>query len=496
MANKKYIKKRYSILNFSENINSDDNEYSLKFGVASSAYNIKVDKGILVEGCGVQELTLPINPTSGPNERVLNYTNEYSFKKMWRYKYYSEINGRYNYILIAFGSDNKLHYFNMFVYNPTIYTISNFTFNEEPVALNFRVNGQDVIGFCSSSDPLLVWYCDKEPYQVEDVPKFDCICLHNDRLFAIDSQKNYLVRYSSNLNPLDWTNNLNTTSGGVIELNDFKGLLRNLISFLDNIYVFRDFGISKISSYAANSVYTAVNIYNSSAKIYCNTACICGKDIYFLAEDGLYKFDGYNVERINVKFLKMFEGISQDKAVTCFFNGKLYIACNLHFDDNVKIGQEKETGCVNNALIEYEIESGNYNITRGIDVANMLAVKDLSISKLFLCLNNSLGYKFLELNDCGTISGEILPKKWESGKVYFEKFDTTKILKEINLICKYDCSLEIQTEKGTKTFNLKGKEDIQRVLLNCVGKVFSFRFISNSRNFYISTLQFVFNVGA
>ncbi len=195
MANKKYNKKRYSILNFAENINSDDNEHSLKFGIASSAYNIKVDKGVLIEGCGVEELTLPVNLTSSPNERVLTYTNEYSFKKMWRYKYYSEINGRYDYILIAFGSDNKLHYFNMFVFNPTIYTISNFTFNEEPVALNFRVNGQDVIGFCSPSDSLLVWYCDNEPYIVEDVPKFDSICLHNDRLFAIDSQKNYLVRY-------------------------------------------------------------------------------------------------------------------------------------------------------------------------------------------------------------------------------------------------------------------------------------------------------------
>ncbi len=267
-----------------------------------------------------------------------------------------------------------------------------------------------------------------------------------------------------------------------------------IVSFLDDVYVFRDFGISKISSYASNSVYTAVNIYNSSAKIYCNTACICGKDIYFLAEDGLYKFDGYNVKKLNIKLLKLFKGISQDKAVTSFFNGKLYIACRLNFEDSIKVGQEKETGCVNNALIEYDIETGNYNITRGLDIVCMLAVKDLSISKLFLCLNNSLGYKFLQLNDNGTINGEILPKKWESGKVYFEKFDTTKILKEVNLICKYDCNLEIKTEKSTRIFNLKGKEDIQRIVLNCVGKVFSFKFLSNNKNFYISTLQFVFNV--
>ena len=491
---KNYSKKRYSILNFVEGVNCDDNEYFLKNGVSKNCYNIKVSKGNLTKGRGIEELSLPQLQTSTSFNRKLNYSSEYRLTKLWRYKYYSEVNSRYDYILIGYGTDKKLHYVNLFAYSQSVYDIGGFTFNEEPTALNFRINGKDVIGFCSPSDSLLVWYCDEAPYQVTTVPKFDSICLHNERLFAIDSEKNYLVRYSSNLNPLDWTSNITTTSGGTIELNDYKGLLRNLVSFLDNVYVFRDFGISKISSYASNSVYTAVNIYNSSAKIYCKTACICGDQIYFLAEDGLFKFDGFNVIKVEIKLSKLFNNISQENAITCFFNGKLYIACALEFEDDESVGQEVESGRVNNALIEYDIVSKEYNILRGIDITSMLAVKDLNLSKLLICLNNSYGYKCWELCETGTLNGSILLKKWESGKIHFDKFDSDKVLKEVNLICKYDCLLKIETDYGLNIYEIKGKEDLQRIRLNCIGKIFSFVFESNNKNFFISSPQFVFNV--
>ena len=490
---KGYVKKRYSVLNFVEGVNCDDNEYYLKPGVAKSCYNLRISKGNLIKGKGITELTLPQRQEIIEFNRKLNYSTSYRITKIWRYKYYSEYNNRYDYILIGFGTDNKLHFINLFSYSTTVYDLSDFTFNEEPNALTFRIKGKDVIGFCSSKDPLLVWYCDDEPYQVTTVPKLESICLHNERLFAIDSEKNYLVRYSSNLNPLDWTTNITTTSGGEIELNDFKGLLRNLVSFSDNVYVFRDFGISKISSYASNSVYTAVNIYNASSKIYCKTACVCGENIYFLAEDGLYKFDGFSVVKIDIKFSKLFSNKSQENAVTCFFNGKLYIACSLDYEDEYVIGQESEQ-FINNSLIEFDVVSQEYSIIRGVDISCMLAIKDLSISKMLLCLNNSLGYKIWELCDDGTLNGEILPKKWESGKIHFDKFDVAKVLKEVNFISKHNCVLKIETEFGEYFYNINGKETLQRIRINRYGKVFGFSFESEDEDFFISSLQLVFNV--
>ena len=382
---KKYKKERLTIKNFSPMINTKSNKFDLNQEEAYSTFNFMVDKGVLKKSCGAEELTLPQHKTSLQELRKLNYSGLIRFTKLWRYKFFSKHNQDYEYALIALGSNNVIYFINMFGYDDTIYTLNEFVFQETPNAITFRVNGEDVIGFCSPSDSLMVWYCDKMPYQVESAPKFSSICLHNQRLFAIDSEKNYLVRYSSNLNPLDWsTSSVAVTSAGSIELNDYKGSLKNLISFQDNVFVFRDFGISKISSYSNYSKFSATNIFNSSAKVFCNTATICGTDIFFLCEDGLYKFDGFNVEKFDDSFAKVFTKNNEQTANTTYFDGKLYIACSLNFDDNLTIGCEREVDHKNNCLIIYDIQTKSYTITRGIDISCMLGIKDEIISKLIL----------------------------------------------------------------------------------------------------------------
>ncbi|MBQ3213877.1 MAG: hypothetical protein IJB10_02585 [Clostridia bacterium] len=490
---KKYTKKRITIDKFVPNIDKNTNEFEIKPNVAKNCYNFKVSEGALKTGNGFEKLTLP--DTKEENSTVKEFLEipGVSFKKIWRYKYYSDFNKDYEYILIAFGSDNKIYFVDMFGYGPIIIPINQFNFSSMPTALSFRVNGKDVMGFCSPTDNFTVWYCDDEPYQVEDIPKFSSICLHNERLFAIDSTNNYLVRYSSNLNPLNWKASVTTTSGGTIEVNDYKGMLKNLVSFLDNVFVFRDFGVSKISGYGANSMFSAVNIYNSSCKVFCNTACICGNNIYFLQEDGLYKLDGYNVQKVDDSFSHMFVGRSQEYANTCFYNGKLYIACNLNFFDDISMGTESNTQ-KNNALIEFDITTNSYNILRGVDVLCMLAVKDLTISKLIACVNGQNGCYMWQLTQDGCFDKTPLPKNWTGGKINFGTMDKNKILKEVNLICKNNCNLTVKTDEQTKIYNIKPKESFQKVRLNIKGKYFSFSFSSNQKDVFIANPQFVFNV--
>lgn len=486
-----YKTKRITINEFMFGLSKLENDFLLKPNQAKSCYNLKIQKGSLVQGNGLDELELPCEPSEQAITKKFVYTTGLNIKKVWRYKYYSEYNGYDEYVLIIFGSDNKLHFSPLFAYTDKFYTISDIEFNSTPTALNFRVGGRDVMGFCSPNDEFLVWYCDDAPYIVEGLPKFDSICLHNGRLFAIDSTKNYLVRFSSILNPLDWSSSNASTSGGEIELNDFKGSLKNLVSFLDNVYVFRDFGISKISAFVANSNFGVSNIYSTSSKIFCNTACVCGDNIYFLSEDGLYKFDGFNVEKVEGSFSHLFKNKSQENAVTCFFDGKLYIACNLNFDDEKTVGVENST-YFNNALIEYDLNAKTYSITRGIDVCHLLAVKDLILSKLFVCLNNT--EKLFELTDSGKIETQALEKSWKSGKINFENFDKFKTLKEVYITCFYDCSLVLTTEKSTRTYLIKGSEKIQRIRVNQKGKYFSFELNSTQEQTHISNIQMVFNV--
>ena len=485
-----YKTKRITIDEFMSKITKMENDFLLKPNQAKNCYNLKTQNGCLVQGNGFSELELPCEPVEGVITRRFKYKTGLNIKRAWRYKYYSEYNLCDEYVLIILGSDNKLHFSPLFAYLDEFITISDFEFTSIPTALNFRVGGKEVMGFSSPTNEFLVWYCDAEPYVVENLPKFDSICLHNGRLFAIDSTKNYLVRFSSILNPLDWAESQASTSGGSIELNDFKGSLKNLVSFLDNVYVFSDFGISKISSFVANSNFGVSNVYSSSSKIFCNTACVCGNNIFFLSEDGLYKFDGFNVECVENGFSHLFKNRLQQNAVTCFFDNKLYISCNLNFDDNKKVGVENTT-YLNNALIEFDINTKNYNITRGVDICHLLAVKDLTISKLIVCLNNC--EKLFEINDSGKLETETLEKSWQGGKINFENFDKFKVLKEVFLTSKYNCLLKITTEKTTRTFEVGSSEKIKRLRVNLKGRYFSFEFLSTEENVFISNPQFVFN---
>ena len=430
---KTFKKRRVSFSNFLCNMNCDDDEYSLTSNSARICYNTKTTNGALTHGNGFEELILPASRTIITRTRKMIYSTEYTIKKIWRYAYYSELNEQEDFMLVALGSNNKLYYTSLFIGSRRWDELSEYVFNEPPTAMAFRIDGKDVIGFVSPSDQMLVWYCDEYPYQVEKVPNFLSICYHNNRLFAIEKDNSNLVRFSSKRNPLDWTTSILETGGGSVELNDYKGKLKNLVSLADNLYIFRDFGISRIGTFTSKLNYNAVNIYTSSCKIYCSTACVCGSMVYFLAEDGLYYFDGYNVFKVNIKFQSLFNGVNQDNANTCYHNGNLYIACNLNFNDNEKIGvegDEYEEGenYKNNALIEFNTETQSYNITRGVDICCMLPIKDLFLSKLIVCMNGTHSNKLWQLCDNGKLDTIVLQKKWQGGKINFDVFDKEKIL--------------------------------------------------------------------
>ena len=491
---KSYKRKRVSFSNFLCNMNVDDDEYSLDPNSARICYNTKTNAGALVTGNGFEEMELPISRNiSITKTRKITYSTAYTFVKIWRYAYYSQPNEREDYMLVALGSDKKIYYLNLFLITKTFGLLTDYTFNEEPTAMTFRVDNKDVIGFVSPQDSILVWNSPNNPYQVESVPKFSSICYHNNRLFAIEKDNSNLVRFSSKLNPLDWTTSLLETGGGSIELNDYKGKLRNLISLADNLYIFRDFGISRVNTYTFKAKYNAVNIYSSSCKIYCSTACVCGSRVYFLAEDGLYSFDGINVYKSSIKIMSLLDG-DQSNANTCYHNGNLFIACKLNFNDGEVIGSESEENYKNNALIEFNTNTKTYNITRGVDISCMVSCKDLFMNKMIISMNGSKAGKLWQINESGKLDTQILPKKWQGGKINFNMFDKEKILKEVNLICRKDCYLTASSECGNKTILIKASDSMQRVRINLKGKNISVQFSSNLDEIYVLTPQFVFNV--
>lgn len=478
-----YKEKVIKIDELSSICNSDTSEYVLGEKPVY-CYNVKSDGGVLVGGKGVRQLKISLKGI-GIDEYVDVEPQEYNFQKIWNYNYYSLKNNRQEYMIVALGSDKVLHFSSLIGMLGEFAEVPNSqTYNVIPDSINFNLGTDSVVGFSSEQNPLFVWYTDKAPYEVPTAPKFRSICLHGDRLFAIDTEKDNVVRYSSNRNPLDWVKDyVDSFDAGSVSINDFKaGSLQKLVSLKDSVYVFQDYGISRITSYSTNKSYYSSNIYSSSTKIYCQTACVCGENIYFLAQDGLYIVDGYDIKKVDLQISQLIKQ-GQEEANSCFFNGKYYLACNINFKgENVVEG--------NNCLLELDIATGEYSIIKGLNVKSMIASNTPYMSKLILALKDR--NILFELIDESKIESTVLEKVWKSGKIVVDNLKTKKILKDICLKTSYNVNVTIETDNQTITIPVTGGGETQTIKVNLVGKEFSFKISSTNEMFEVNNFQLRF----
>jgi len=481
---KTYKTKRLFIKDFSSVQNSDTSIYSLDKNTPKICYNTKSKSGKLVSSLGLEHLSLPASVSNTTEYARGAFSSIYPIK-LWKYKYYSTANNKNMYFLVAFCSNGKLYYNNMFFPDLTYHELSSKVFTQTPSALCFRDdNGADIIGFVSPSDDMLVWYGDAQPYTEDSVPHLTSMSLHNYRLYAIDETGKF-IKYSAFTNYLDWTSS--TIAGaGTIALNDYKDGLNRIMSFKDDLYVFSHHGISKISSYAGGTYIANSNIYGTAEKIYANTACVCGTRIYFLTSGGLYFFNGNDTYKADLTIDDMLSSHDQSKAVTAYFGGKLYIACHLPYSDETNA----EKAMVNNCLVEVNIITHKCSVIRGVNINSMITIGDLTLDKLVISQENS-PYLW-QLTKDGKLDGTSLKKYWRSGKIIVGNYDKDKILKKIYVTSSGEVDVTFFAEGESKSFSFEGNTKTNRRVVNMVGREFEMEISSTDKDFEFEKIELLF----
>ena len=198
-----------------------------------------------------------------------------------------------------------------------------------------------------------------------------------------------------------------------------------------------------------------------------------------MCEDGLYKFDGYKVVKIDLPIFNNFKKYLQTSAQTCFYNNKLYISCFLKFslqDNTVQ----------NNCIIIVDLNKFSCSVVYGVNACGIFALKDLNTSKLIVCLNDQTnGKKLWEL--CSGSESEItFNKLWVSNNFYITKLNKEKVLKSIEVINSKAFSLTVKTDKTNKTFSISSNTSLKKIKIDLKGKYFSFSFSSSNKQFDIS----------
>lgn len=450
------------------------------------SYNFDFENGALVSSYGVGDIKLAEDEMSQVFERTLENTTGAKFVGAWLYNYYSETYNKFQKKVVLYGEDKNLYFFRLFGFDLWIYRLYDETLNSRPEAIHYNINNKDIMLFSSKDDNLLVWHSDSNPYVLENVPKFRSICMHASRLFAIVEGPGNKIWYSDNTDPTSWPAVKDSTIGVIEFPDEQRGKPNKILSFLDDLYVVRDFGISKITYFLKTNTYQITQLFISGGKIFNDTVCVCNDKIFMLTSDGVYVFDGNEAEKLDLKLDKLFSNFNVN-AKAVFFEGKYFVACKLD------LGEENKD-FINNALLAIDVKTGEVSITYGVDIVWLLPITEGNFSKLLICLNGENGDRICELKKDGLLFDTPLKKYWGIRNDDFLNLQKTKLIRQIYIDTEYDCVLNVFCDGVLTKYNLVGDKKKNRInIMKRVDK-FSLSIESVSKDNKIKSLEVVYDL--
>ena len=435
--------KRVSVPNFFSGFDSNSDGSVLPISTATRIYNFDCSTGALTEGWGIED--------SGIGQEGIT--------KLWQFRRYDDEAKCEVKKLMFSCSDGSVYYSAPHGYSQ----LSGVSFSSPPFTVNYRLYGEDVILMCSQDEGMYVWNGIDPAYKVENAPPVTSLTMHYERMFVSSGGERNTVFFSDDLDPTNW--NIDLSGGGFIQMVDEFGYVNRVISFLGYVYVLRERGISRITAYGDQSEFSVVNLFVSSGKIYPRSAAVCGDVLMFLADDGLYRFDGLSTR----KAASAVCGAIADSPLSCgaYFDGKYFLALRTADAENEQ----------NDGLLVYDLKTNAVSISRGVYIDELCPVEN----ELFAVCNTGVGV----VSKCGEHFSAPLEKTWTSGMLDFGT-DEQKTVKEFCVDASAPFTLEVSSERGTKKLPVFPKSGLTSVRVNVSGRKIGFAIRSNESKIRIS----------
>lgn len=449
---RKKSESRLTVSDFTAGLELTLDESVLSAAQARECYNFDFSDGTLKDGYGLSE----IDELSGLNVRAL-----------WRFRRFT---GVWEELLICYLADGRLYYKKE---GCELTRLGELTLTSVPSFIDYRLNGEDVALICSPTSGMYVWNGTDEPYRVENAPAITSLALHGERLFVtVDGEKNS-VWFSDDLDPTNWDASL--SGGGFIQLIDERGSLNRVISFLGYVYVFRSYGITRISALGAQSDFSVSNLFVSGGEIYPDTVALCGDVVLFLASDGLYAFDGVSTHKLLKNIAPLFE--KKENSAAAYSDGKYYLSFGFTPDDE-PVGCEENESFVNNAMLVYDLSSGAYYLSRGVDV-----VRFFGSSQGIIAVTSDGRAASIEKN--GSLFGRALKKKWSIPRTALSD-ERRKLVREIYISTATPLTVTMRSDEGSRAIAFDGGTGVQRKKTFFEGRSLGFELVCRSSGAFIA----------
>lgn len=461
---------------------SDENIMPFKY--AKETYNFNQIGGNLKTGIGFSAFLKYFCSPDYLEQFNEKFSELGKIEGVWHFKKYNQTLGKREDKLIFINDSLQTYYIDFATNNVAFNRVYSLAFTSKPVAVNYRLEGKDVIIFSSETDNMVVWDGENPAYSVLDAPKISSMALHYERLFVTVNGEKNSVWFSDDLDPTNWTVSLD--EAGFIQMVDERGALQKVVSFNDYLYVFREQGISRITAYANQENFSVSHLFVSSSKIYRDSVCICGDRILFLASDGIYIFDGYETTKILPAISKKLEGLNNNTSYACYYNGKYYLACKFNFEENPAF-QESETE--NNALFEIDVSKLTVNIARGVSVNFLSGIVSDFFTGVLAAVKSASGRTLVVIDNSGKLFGNVLSKCWQSTFSDMGYPSSKKIIRQIVLTSASPVDVIVKNEKDETRLHFSGGGVPEIKHLVKSGMRFSFRIESQSEQTEISNVE-------
>jgi len=463
----KTLTKKFNFDNFVVTYNKDE---SLMSG--SEIYNFSNEKGNLENNYGIKKFSVK----NGNNDYEIDpVTTE--IKGVWSAKWVYNANANAQDYIFYMLDDNKIYYREL-SHPATVMTIGH-TFSQIPTLTKVFENNGEAFIFTSTEDSMIL-INQNSITTYQNAPKVIDTCYHYSKLFAITSDmKNSLV-YSSDTEVKNWT----SENIEKISFNDERGRLLKLKIFDDAIYIFREYGISKVYESSGNIV--VEHIFMSDDYIFPETICENMNKIIFLSTSGLNSFNGTSVKSLKYNEIKNIVKNLDSQPVAESFEGKYFLACQYPFITS-GIGCENSI-FTNNAVLIFDLVEEKVEFLRGIDVKKFIKFNSANLSKLAVILRGNDKSKIGELSENIGVFGNVNKQIWRSGKTDFGYIGKLKHIKEF-YIKTAGCKVIIKSDIEEKEYTVLGSNDLQRIQTDVRGKEFVIIIQSEILNQKISNFE-------
>ncbi len=457
--------KTIKLFDFSYGIDGRKDDRLSPFNAAASSYNLRLSDGALKTGYGMQYASFPIGDGTYSPALPTGVVG----KKIYYYEKFDFDDGVRRDRVLVLADDGYVYEYE--VGTETGFTkVSALTFSAAaaPLGVNYRLNGEDVFLFATSGGITVYDGTDATLY---DAPEMTSVCVHGERLFVTSGREDTRLWFSESFDPTNWYVSLK--EAGFIDFLDGRGKLLKAISFKDYVYIFRNYGITRLTAYGDQEDFYAAGIEADRAKIYGETVADCGKVVFYLTDNGFYYFDGSSSGRIMRGLDRYLKGVDNSSAYAGFYDGKYFCSMKIRVD-----------GVLTNVILCYDDSENSWFLIKDFTFSHFISVYAAGHYKLLFAFSaRRLG----ELSDNPYFLATPLDMSWESK---YSDFDVSerKTLERITFYSGGNGKLKVISEEGEREFKLSG-DGLKNIAVGLKGENFKISYSASGAGAYLSKMS-------